>query len=399
MRILQVNKFGTATTGAENYFLGLTSHLAESGHEVAVVCMRPTDVPDGVPVYEVPDIDFHTTHGVRARIGAARRVWDFGPAQRAVERAIREHRPEVVHFHNIAHQLSQSVVSGAIGLGARTVMTCHDYKLICPAYIAMRDGRPCLDCASGTTTGCAAHRCLHGSLSWSGLAALEAARMRRKERTRVPRTLICPSEFLASELRASWIGQTDVSVIAIPNPVDAPPPTPRSVRAPAIYVGRLSAEKGIDIAVRAAAKSGVELLIVGDGPEAGSLRSLAEQLSAPVRFTGFLRGHDFDLVWGNASCQVIPSIWPENGPLAAIEGLMRGLPLIASNVGGLPEMVQASRAGTLVEPGQVDELAAAMRRGFDGELGIPDVAGLTARHSWRTHLGRVLSVYRGEPCE
>src|SRR5688572_16763793 len=110
MRILQVNKFGTATSGAENYFLNLTAKLVGMGHDVAAVCMRPAALPDDVRVFEVPDLDFHAAHGVRAQIQAARSVWNAPHAVAAMERAITDFRPDIVHFHNIAHHLSMAVV-------------------------------------------------------------------------------------------------------------------------------------------------------------------------------------------------------------------------------------------------------------------------------------------------
>ena len=397
MRILHVNKFGTAETGADKYFVNVAKQLHGSGHDVAVVCMRPRDVPPSIPTFEVPDLDFHQARGLRSKARAVRTVWSGPAAVAAVELAIDEFAPDVVHFHNIAHHLSHRVVAVAKARSLPTFMTCHDYKLVCPAYLALRDGRPCFDCSKGSPTGCAVHRCLHGSVAWSTLGTLEAQRVRLTAESSVPNVLICPSRFMAERFEDSWLDATSTTIVTIPNPVDAVVVAARrsSADGPAIYVGRLSQEKGVDVAIAAAACAGVALVVVGDGPKRAALEALADQLDAPVTFAGFQSGAALDALWESAAFFVAPSTWPENYPLAVLEGLARGLPCVASEIGGLPEIVLRSKAGLLVEPGDVEALACAMQRGAAGEIGNPDVVELRHSHSWPTHLARLDALYEG----
>jgi glycosyltransferase involved in cell wall biosynthesis len=290
VRVLQVNKFGVAISGAETYFLELSRRLAGRGNEVATMCMRPDDARAlALPCYEVPYLDFHAANSLRDRVRAAHMVWSGPEASRVFQRALDEVRPHVVHFHNIAHQLSHEIVRIAQRSGVPSVMTCHDYKLVCPAYTAVRNGEECFDCSKDSVHGCLQHRCLHDSLAWSGLATLDAWHLRRDARF-LPQVLICPSRFMADRLRESWIGRTASRVEVVPNPVDPVDIPPRADADGGLYVGRLSREKGLDTAIEASARSGVRRSWRFEIWQAGSTHlSHSPGLSRARRLPGFGR--------------------------------------------------------------------------------------------------------------
>ncbi|MFN2537286.1 MAG: glycosyltransferase [Mycobacteriales bacterium] len=393
MRILQVNKFGTRTSGADNYFLDVGARLAAGGSEVGYLCMRPAAVPADAPLFEVPDVEFHGDKSARDQLAAARRVLWSREGLVAMRAALRTFRPDVVHLHNYAHQLSSSVVAAAYEAGVATVATAHDYKLICPAYTAMRDREPCFRCAPGNPSHCVGGRCLHDSLTWSTVAAAEAAFVRRGRDTRVPGTVLAPSQYMADRLSGSWLQGAGVRVHVLRNPIEAV-----SVAAPVgrregagIYVGRLAAEKGLDILVRAAAAARVEIVIVGDGPERDSLERLARELDAPVRFPGFLTGAALEAEWSKAGFFAMTSTWPENAPLALLEALVRGLPALLADIGGLPELVGRYGGGRLVPPGDVGAAAAQLPSLAAGDVAAADVVALTNALSWDAHLVTLLS--------
>src|SRR5688572_1402328 len=265
MRVLQVNKFGRPTSGADKYFLALARALSARGNTVATLSMAPCDDVGGTS-YTVPAIDFHELSGVRDRAAAARTVLRSPDAEHEIDHAIRDFKPDLVHFHNIAHHLSSAVVEAAKVAGLPTVMTAHDSKLICPAYLSLRDGSPCAKCHGHSVTAGVKHRCLHGSLAWRVLGAVDARRTRRRHKRAVPDLVICPSQHLASMFEASWLATTSTTLRTVSNPVAAPPQrTTRGPKSGGIYVGRLSYEKGVDVAIRASKASNVALVIVGDG--------------------------------------------------------------------------------------------------------------------------------------
>ncbi len=398
MRVLQVNKFGTRTSGADNYFLDVTARLADAGHDVAVVCMRPSAVPPAAPVFEVPDIDFHGVEGPRAQAAAAARVMWSRTAERVMTDALRTFRPDVVHLHNYAHQLSSSVVAAAHEARVRTFATLHDYKLICPAYTAVRDGRECFRCAPGNPTHCIGGRCLHGSLAWSTVAAAEATFVRAGRDRRVPHTLLAPSQYMADRMSESWLKSVGTVVHTLRNPIAMPAEavSARStVRPSGLYVGRLSAEKGLDVTIRASAAAGVPVTIVGDGPERAALETIATEVGAPVTFTGFLGGAELEARFAEAGFFVMTSTWPENAPLALLEALVRGLPALLSDVGGLPELINVYGGGRLVPPRDERATVAALQAFAAGAVEPADVTRLAADLSWDTHLAALLRHYGG----
>jgi glycosyltransferase involved in cell wall biosynthesis len=158
----------------------------------------------------------------------------------------------------------------------------------------------------------------------------------------------------------------------------------------AIYIGHLSAEKRVDLAICAAAAAGnVSLVVAGEGPEMSRLRSVAAALDAPVRFLG--RVEHPHTVLASGDVLVLPSA-TEGQPAVAIEAGLSGLPVIATRVGGLPEVVQHGRTGLLVNPGDVDELVGAIRAAL--KTG-PDMGKAARAHCLaRFDLGRIATPWQ-----
>lgn len=394
MKILQVNKFGRRGTGADNYFLDLTERLAAAA-EVAVLCTDPCDVPAGTAVFKASAIDFHAATGVTARASAARRVLWSDETAVLMREALNDFEPDVVHYHNYSHQLSNAVLAVALEAGVRTVATAHDYKLICPAYIARRGGESCFRCASARPVHCITGRCLHGSLSWSVLATVEAMATRRGRL--IPDEVIAPSRFMGEQLERSWLADhPSATVTVLPNPVGLPPPgSTRQPQGHGVFVGRLSEEKGIDVAIRASARAGVPLRVIGSGPAEEDLRALASKLQAEIAFVGFRQGHELEREWESASFLVQPSVWPENAPLTVLEAMIRGVPVIAADIGGMPEQIRTHSGGRLVPSGDVDSLAHAMSAGARGAVDAADPADVARQAGWASHLAGIRTIYGG----
>jgi glycosyltransferase involved in cell wall biosynthesis len=361
--------------------------------DIGYVCMRPKAIPTHAPLFEVADIEFHERKNLRTQLAAARRVLWSTEAAQALEGAIRAFKPDIIHLHNYAHQLSSSILAVARGAKIPTIATAHDYKLICPAYTATRDGAVCFQCAKGHPIHCFGGACLHGSHSWSAVAAAEAVLVRSGRYKRIPNCILAPSQYMATKLRDSWLHAVDVPVHVLRNPIEAPPRLlKKSCEAAGLYVGRLSAEKGLDILVRAAALAQVPVTIVGDGSERSSLESQSIQLGAPVRFAGFLQGEALENEWSKASFFVMTPRWPENAPLALLEALARGLPALVSDIGGLPELVNVY-GGRLIRAGDAQSAALGLKAAATGQLSNPDVSRVAADLSWETHIHALKAHY------
>jgi glycosyltransferase involved in cell wall biosynthesis len=175
------------------------------------------------------------------------------------------------------------------------------------------------------------------------------------------RRFVVPSRFFKSKL-VEW-GMDADKFAYVPNSIDveAFEPTDESGEA-FVYLGRLVPEKGVATLIKAAAKAGVRLRIVGTGPEEAALRTLATELGGDVEFTGYLSGAALRAAVTSARALVIPSEWYENAPISVMEASALARPVIGANVGGIPELIAAGESGFVFESGNVDSLVAVLQR-------------------------------------
>jgi glycosyltransferase involved in cell wall biosynthesis len=211
--------------------------------------------------------------------------------------------------------------------------------------------------------------------------------------------IIAPSAFMADLLQE--FGLDGRKITHVPHPIDAKRWTPRYSGDYALFVGRLSREKGVDTLIRAAALAPkVPVRIVGTGPEDVRLHRLAESLGADnVTFVGFRHGEELKAEYERARFVVIPSVWYEVFGLVALEAYASGKPVVASRLGGLSELVREGETGLGVNPGDPKELAEALRALWNDE-GRCDRLGQAARR-WverdfrpSDHYERIMEVYR-----
>jgi glycosyltransferase involved in cell wall biosynthesis len=253
-----------------------------------------------------------------------------------VARAVRVHGARVVHAHNIHPLFGWRALAAARAAGARTVLHLHNFRLFCAIGIAYRDGAPCFRCRRGTTAAGFRLRC-RGSLPE---AAVYAAALRRQQ----PRLFehvdqfVAVSEALAIHLRD--LGLPASLTATLPNfiPTEEIASDSRAGDGEfALAAGRLSEEKGFDAAIAAARAAEVPLVIAGAGPDEPRLRGLAGD--ADVRFAGRLEPGALADLRRRAAVLLAPSRWEEPCPYAVLEALAAGVPVLASDRGGLPELV------------------------------------------------------------
>ncbi len=188
----------------------------------------------------------------------------------------------------------------------------------------------------------------------------------------------------------------------VPNfwPTSGTPPPRRSPDQHVLYVGRLVIEKGVDVLIRAAAQSGVNVRIVGAGPLEIELRELSSALSAPpVEFVGQAWGGEVEAEMLTAAALVVPSIWHEvSPPLVIYQAMSIGLPVIGSRVGGIPDLLGEGR-GVMVSPGKVDALAAELDRSVRNRHEFEAMGSLAMDYSRRElsrskFIERISAAYR-----
>ena len=407
MRILHVNKFLHRRGGAEGYMLDLAALQREHGHEVAFFGMDHPDndqVSAGRPAayveFEPPP------SGLVARTQlAGRMIWSRS-ARQGMDEALDAFRPDVVHAHNIYHQLSPSVVHAASRRGIPVVLTMHDYKLACPTYQFLDHGQPCTACVTGGPWQAALRACKDGSRAASTAAALEVSLHRRFGAYDGVRRLIAPSRFLAAQVSAAGVYPDRIRVQPNFTDLGVSPRREAPTRA-AVFAGRLSSEKGVDTLVRAVARAalllhrrpvGVLLDVAGDGPERAALETLAAQ-EAPglVRFHGRLPREELQGLVREATLSVVPSRWYENQPLAVLESYAVGVPVLSTDLGGLPELVDED-TGWVVPANDPEAMGQALARALSDpvdarERGTRARRLAEVRHEPKSHHAAIAAIY------
>jgi glycosyltransferase involved in cell wall biosynthesis len=404
MRILHVNKFLYRRGGAEGYMLDVAELQARAGHEVAFFGMdHPDNPPQRFATHLPAFVQLEPPPpGVRRRAAAAARMLWSTSSRRGIDAVVRDFRPDVAHLHNVYHQLSPSVLRPLAERGVPVVLTLHDYKLACPSYQLLDHGRPCQACLGGRFHRAALRRCKDGSLAASMLLALESASHRALRAWDPVRTFISPSRFMAATMTAAGVYPERLRLLD--HFVDARRlPAKAEPGGPVLFAGRLAPEKGVDVLVEAIGLAGgARLEVAGEGPELARLQALAAELApGRVRFHGRLaRDRLLELV-RSATVVAVPSRWHENQPMAVLEAFACGVPVVVTDLGGLPELVEPGRDGEVVPAGDAPALAAAL----GGLLADPERAlamGRAARakverrFTPERHLRGLERIYRGD---
>lgn len=377
MKILMVNKFLHPNGGSETYIFQLGEELQKRGHEVQYFGMEHEGraVGNRAESYTA-DMDFHTGK-LRKLLYPFKIIYSL-EARRKLDVVLRDMNPDVVHLNNINFQLTPSVIYAVRAYGKKTgrrvklVYTAHDYQWVCPNHM-MRipaDGRICFACREGHFFSCAKNRCIHGSFVKSLLGALEGKLYHRLRTYAMVDVIVCPSAFMKRQLDTDPI--LAEKTVMMHNFVEkAAVGTGRGEEKAAagkqgdagtaadyvLYFGRFSEEKGIVTLLKACkALPDIPFVFAGTGP----LEELVEQ-AENVENRGFVTGGALAELIAGARFSVYPSEWYENCPFSVMESQMYGTPVLVSDLGGAPELVQAGSTGELFRGGDVDELTAHIR--------------------------------------
>ena len=303
---------------------------------------------------------FHADNaGIRGPWGAVRAAIACtysARTRRELSCVIRDFRPDIVHVHNFFPLLSPSLYDACQDAGVPVVQTLHNYRITCPGALLMRAGRVCEDCVTGSAYGAIRHGCYRGSR----LATLPVAHMVETHRARgtwhlkvdryIALTSFAKSRFVAAGLPASRITvkpNFPVGYPAIVSPV-------RVNDAPALFVGRLSTEKGIAVLMEAWKGLRVPLQVLGTGPMESALCALRHP---KITVLGHCTPNAVSAAMKAAGFVVLPSISYEGFPMTLVESFSHARPVIASRIGSLAELVEDGATGLLAEPGDPEDLA------------------------------------------
>jgi len=355
----------------------------------------------------------HTSCEVWNPPGANRRLasqfsrWVGLRYQRGLSSRLAHDPPSIVHAHNLWMRLSPLPLRAAKRAGIPVVMTVHDYHLVCPRkWMITAEDRPC---EAGFGARCLYGDCRGSKEGWAWLPYNDGRWLKTAlHRTMLQRwvdVFVAPSNHLRTWMQRS-LGVD--RVLHIPNFArrlsQTPPPPGEAHRM--LFAGRLSREKGVDVLLRAMPsvlreQPQTRLVVAGDGPERASLQRLATALDVgdAVQFTGSLSGEKLEEQYHRAGICLLPTLWMENCPVAVLEAMAHGRAVVATRIGGVPELVREGTTGLLVERGNHREVANAVLSLLEAPATVVDMGrrgfeAYAARYTPEIHLERLLAVYR-----
>ncbi|MBO7609404.1 MAG: glycosyltransferase [Muribaculaceae bacterium] len=392
MRVLIVNKFWYARGGDCVVAMGTVDLLRRMGHDVEVFSMHhPNNVECDYTVTYAPEV--HFDGNLVQKIRAMVRAMSDRNVRNSFTATIERFHPDVVHLHNIHSYLSPLVAQIAHEHGCRVVWTMHDYKVFCPSYSCLRNGTTCDSCIEHPMD-VVVNRCMKDSLIASIAALLESTKWNVNKLAQYVDKFICPSQFMAKKLKDAGISSDKLAVITNFLPDDKRD-TSSIITGRAdycCYIGRISHEKGIETMLDAASTLPFTLKVAGNGP---MLQTLKEKYAhcKNIEFLGLLDSNNVTKLLRLTRFSVMPSQWWENNPLSIIESLCAGTPVVGTDIGGIPELIDNS-CGILVPTGDVKALANAMQEAWDMRWDHAAIARhATSRFSPTVHYQALTEVY------
>jgi glycosyltransferase involved in cell wall biosynthesis len=314
--------------------------------------------------------------GLLGQLALARNAAWSDQAYKDISDEIRKNRPNIAHFHNTFPLLSPSVYAACQAQGIPVVQTLHNYRLICPGGILERAGHVCEDCVGTSLWPALRHRCYRDSLPATAAVVWMLARNRKRGtyRKQVDQYLAL-TRFAADRLIDGGLPAERVAIK--PNFLPDPPLHPGTGDGNyAVYVGRLSREKGLHTLLSAWRQvRNLPLRIIGDGPLRSELEQRVQQEHLDVEFLGFRTHPDVLDQVAQATVQVTPSECYEGFPMTVLEAYACGTPVLASRLGSLEEIVIEGETGLKFKPGDADDLKNTILR----LQGDPDLLGSLRR--------------------
>ncbi|MBP9996391.1 MAG: glycosyltransferase [Lachnospiraceae bacterium] len=362
MKVLIVNKFLYPNGGSETYIFKLGEQLEKMGHTVQYFGMEHEGriVGNDVDAY-TSNMDFHGSK--LSKITYPFKIIYSFEARRKIRMVLDSMHPDVVHLNNINFQITPSIIYEIRAWQKRNahnvkiVFTAHDYQWICPNHMMCKPtGEICEACIRGEYVNCVKNNCIHGSKLRSLLGMLEGYYYKWRKTYRMVDVIIAPSQFLFDKFSVNE--QLKDKLVMMHNFLDAIPQSNDSVNEVtgpyALYFGRYAKEKGIETLLECAKRTpNIKYVFAGNGPLEDMVNAVPNVINM-----GFCNGEKMRRLINDARVSIYPSEWYENCPFSVMESQMYKTPVIGSNIGGIPELVEG---GMLFEPGNADALTAAVQ--------------------------------------
>ena len=347
MKVLLVNKFHYRKGGSETYYFTVAEALKAQGHEVVFFAMKDDEnnIPCEQDKYFVSNCAVQG--GIKSKLNMVLHIAYSKEAYVNMKKLLEEEKPDLVILNLVHKQITLSIIDAIKEYNSKLPIfwVMHDLIAVCPSYTMLdSNGNICEKCLEGSFKPCVENRCMKGSKLMSILSKYEADYIRKKKWYDKVDLFICPSEFYSKKLKDAKFTTSKIVTLRNPLPMDTNYELNDKNDGYILYFGRLSKEKGVKILIDAAKKTKCRLVILGTGPIEEELKVYAKGLKN-IEFKGFQAREALTNYIKNSCCVVLPSEWYENGPYSAMEAMAFGKPLIVSDNGGLPELVNDGKNG------------------------------------------------------
>ncbi len=340
MKTLQIHNYYRFSGGEEIMFEAISRMLRKKGRKVFIFERKSDNI-----------------QGLWGKICAFREGIYSNSSKKELSYILTREHPDVVHVHNVYPLISPSVLVACRQFDVPAVMTCHNYRFTCPTSLHLLNGTVCELCCDGREYWCVLKNC-RGNILESIAYALRSTLARKLHLFNSNVTIfIALTEFARRRLVEA--GFPEEMIVVVPNMVSIPDSITNSTGGRYVaFAGRISPEKGIDTLIAATRLTGLPVRLAGDGP---ILNKLVGRAPENAEFAGLLDTQKMAAFYRGARFLVLPSKWFEVCPMVIIEAMSHGLPVIASRIGGIPEIVEDGVTGFLFEPGNAKELAEKMK--------------------------------------
>lgn len=361
MKILLVNKFHYKKGGSETYYFTLAETLKSLGHDVIYFAMQDEkNYQCDQEKYFVSNSNMNG--GLKSKLNMVLHIAYSKEAYKKMKALCKEEKPDLIILNLVHKQITCSIIDAIKEVLPKTkiVWTMHDLIAICPSYTMLDgNGNICEKCIHGDFSNCFKNKCIHGSKIMSYLSTYEAKQIKKNGWYDKVDLYIAPSKFYQQKLQQSKFTKSPIIYLANPLSENQSFKKSDSIKDYVLYFGRLAKEKGVLTLIKAVRKNKKHLIILGTGPIEEELKIYIkkENIENQVEMLGFKSGNELEKYISQAKVVVLPSEWYENGPYSAMEAMAHGKPLIVSNLGGLPELVEIKKNGFMFNAGDVDDLA------------------------------------------
>lgn len=399
MIVLSINKYYWKKGGSESVFFSEKDMLESAGHTVIPFSMHgKQNEKTPYSIYFTNEVDYSKL-GIKNRLLSASKIIYSVDAKNKIQMLLSEYSPNISHFHIFQHQISPSVFGPLRKMGVPIILTLHDLKPICPNYKNYVNGKVCEACNGRKFYNCLLNKCTKGSTLGSLVNMVEMYFHYAMGYYQNVDRFIAVSRFYKQKMVEAGFPEKQIDYL--PNYIDVTTFDP-SVRDKGyiLYFGRLSEEKGVSTFLDAAMKNkDISHFVVGAGPLEEWLKHKADESGLEnVRFFGFKQGDELRKLLSESTCVVIPSEWYENCPMTVLEAFAAGRPVIGSDIGGIPELIENNVDGFVFEPGNAESLSDHIKwiwenRSMAREMGLQGRRKVEQKFNVEAHYQGLISIY------